>query len=200
MKSRLLSPFSEVQRCLNLGSFDSRAIQEWNVSCQFKFIIMAISKRRKCAHFFLIWAPPWICGGIHFSRDPQQFSRAVFWVSSGAQERPALFSLVVLENRCPLRGHQVYLGLKPERAGARLAVLGTHGIRSQHTRSARTAPEGRLDRLCSWGYLLHVAGKNLFNCIWFFSLEQDLELVPESGFWEQWLSLARVGQIFCLSD
>lgn len=149
-------------------------------------------------HVFFRFERPLGCAGGSISAETRSSSAELCF--GFPQERPAPFSLVVLKNRCPLRGHQVYLGLKPERAGARLAVPGTHGIRSQHTRSARAAPEGRLDRLCSWGYLLHVAGKNVFNCIWFFSLEQDLELVPEPGFWEQRLCLARVGQIFCLAD
>ena len=51
--------------------------------------------------------------------------------------------------------------------------------------SPSAAQEGRLERLCSQGYLLDVAGKNILITFDFFSLESDLELFPDSVvFWE----------------
>lgn len=79
-----------------------------------------------CMVFIHLSAP------LDLPRDPfqqrpgeVQSSSGVFWVSSGAQKCPPPFSFMLLRTGGLLRDHRLYLGLKLERAGARLAVLAT---------------------------------------------------------------------------
>lgn len=118
-------------------------------------------------------------------------------------EVPSSLSLMLLRTGGLPRGHRVYLGMKLEQAGARLAVWATHvtGSRWTPSLSPSAAQEGRLESLCSKGYLLHVAGKNILNAFHFFSLEEDLELSPYSAvFWECSLCFAHRSQVFCLNN
>lgn len=117
-------------------------------------------------------------------------------------EVPSSLSLMLLRTGGLPRGHWVYLGMKLERAGARLAVWATHVTRSHQTPSLSpsAAQEGTLESLCSKGYLLDVAGKNILNACHFFSFEEDLELFPHGvDFWE-YLCFAHGSQVFCPSN
>lgn len=116
---------------------------------------------------------------------------------------PSSLSLMLLRTGALPRGHRVYLGMKLEQAGARLAVWATRVTGSHQTPSLSpsAAQEGRLESLCSKGYLLDVAGKDILNAFLFFSLEEALELPPHSVvFWEYLLFFAHGSQVFCLNN
>lgn len=82
----------------------------------------------------------------------------------------------VAENRWPPPGSPSIFKDETRAGWARLAVWATHVIGSHrtHSLSPSAAQEGRLESLCSKGYLLDVAGKNILNAFHFFSLEEDL--------------------------
>lgn len=130
LKSRLLSLFSDDWRFWNVDSFDSGTIKDVNQPCQFKLIINSERLKRIC--FIFCSNAPWNLPWDTFQQRPNevQLSCGIFRGSSGAQKCPAPFSIMLLRTGGLLGGHQVYLGLKLERAGARLAVLATCVIRS----------------------------------------------------------------------